>query len=316
MKILFVAAVQMICQDGQVPANLEHASELTMKAVQDGAQLVLFPEFMSQGYRLTPDLWDSAEPFHGTTVNWLCESARKYNIYIGSSFLEAKNGHFLNTFALAEPSGNIAGAVRKRHPSLWEAYFFRGSCGPQFIETEIGRIGVGICFDNHTFDVASAIASSQIDLMLMPHSYCTPTIPTKTISQADIERLNDLPRRVGHLYNNWFGVPVVMCNKSGPWNSPVPNTILGIPHDFRFSGRSLIIDSDGSVCVELGEEESTGVSRITLEPDFKKMSVVPKYSRYIYPGPVGREIIRLMEWHGSLSYNYSKLRKQKAKEYE
>jgi len=202
-----------------VTTNLEHASELTLQAVQLGAQLILFPEFMSLGYRLTTEVWDSAEPFHGPTTTWLCATARKHNIYIGSSFLEAKGGHFLNTFALAEPSGKIVGSVSKRHPSMWEAYFFKGSSGPQFIETEIGRIGVGICFDNHNYDVASEIASNHIDLMLMPHSYCTPTIPTRTISEEDIERLNDLPDRVAHIYNEWFGVPVVMCNKSGSWNS-------------------------------------------------------------------------------------------------
>jgi len=312
MRSLIVAAVQMICQDGLVTTNLEHASELSLQAVQRGAQLILFPEFMSQGYLLTTELWDSAEPFQGPTTSWLCATARRHNIYIGSTFLEVKDGHFLNTFVLAEPSGKIAGAVHKRHPSLWEAYFFKGSCGQQFVETEIGRIGVGICFDNHTYDVASAIAASKIDLMLMPHSYCTPTLPTKTVSLSDIERLNDLPCRVGHLYNSMFGIPVVMCNKSGPWNSPVPNTILGIPQNFRFSGRSLILDSDGSICFELGEEESIAVGKVYLKPDLKQMSVVPKYSRYIYPGPLGREIIRLIEWRGSLNYKYSNLRKQKA----
>lgn len=42
----------------------------------------------------------------------------------------------------------------------------------------------------------------------------------------------------------------------------------------------------------------------------------PKYSRYIYPGSPDREIIRLMEWRGSLSYTFSKLRKTKAESYQ
>lgn len=51
----------VILKDGQVHSNLEHASEFTLQAVQRDAQLVLFPEFMSQGYCLTEALWDSAE---------------------------------------------------------------------------------------------------------------------------------------------------------------------------------------------------------------------------------------------------------------
>jgi len=315
MKTIIAATAQITCKDGNITSNLEHAAELVIQGCKMGAQLILFPEFTSQGYRLSPEIWDSAEPFDGPTTQWLRDTARSHNLYIGSSFLEAKNGHFFNTFALAEPSGKISGKVHKRQPSMWEAYFFKGEKGPQFIDTDIGRIGVGICFDNHTFELASAIKASQVDLMLMPHSYCTPTIETKMTSNADIIRLNGLPVRVAKLYNEWFGVPVVMCNKSGPWDSPVPNTILGVPKNFRFSGRSVIIDSNGTAISEMGDEESIAVGKILLDPSLKKLSAIPKYSRYIYPGPAGREIIRLMEWRGSLSYRLSKLRKQKAADF-
>jgi N-carbamoylputrescine amidase len=312
VKTLILAAAQMVCQEGNVSANLEHASTLAQLASQQGAQLLLFPEFMPQGYLLTYALWDAAEPFNGPTTRWLTETARTLGVYVGTSFLEAKNGHFLNTFALVEPSGKVVGAVRKRNPSLWEAYFFKGARGAPYLETDLGRIGVGICFDNHTYEVASAIAASNIDLMLMPHSYCTPTRPTKTTSRADIDRLNSLPGRVARLYNEWFGVPVLMCNKSGEWNSPVPDRLLGTPKDFRFSGRSILLNADRTVRGELGDEEAILVGSVTLDPASKKQTQPPKYSRYIYPGSPGREILRLMEWRGSLSYSFSKLRKEKA----
>lgn len=195
---------------------------------------------------------------------------------------------------------------------MWEAFFFKGKRGAPYIDTDLGRIGVGICFDNHTYEVARAIADSAIDLMLMPHSYCTPTQPTRMTSQADINRLNSLPGRVARLYNEWFGAPVVMCNKSGAWDSPVPNTMLGSPKDFRFSGRSLILDSDRTVRGELGDEEAVLVGCVTLDPALKGRTRPPKHSRYIYPGPPGREIIRVMEWRGSLAYTLSKSRRDKA----
>lgn len=312
MKILIVANLQITSQDGNVYSNLEHASELVLQAVRTDAQLILCPELMSSGYRLTTEIWDAAELFEGPTTHWLRETARKHNVYIGSSFLEAFNGHFYNTFALAGPSGKIAGTVRKRQPSMWEAYFFKGEKGQQYIDTEIGRIGVGICFDNHTYKVAKAINKSCVDIMLMPHSYCTPTLENSTTSLADINRLNELPGRVARLYNQWFRIPVLMCNRSGIWNSPVPDTLLGTPKNFQFSGGSVIIDSDGKVRSELGEKESIGIAGITLNPSVKRTHRIPKYSRYIYPGPIGREIIRIMEWRGSLSYRSSKLRKVKA----
>jgi hypothetical protein len=41
--------------------------------------------------------------------------------------------------------------------------------------------------------------------------------------------MNGLPGSVARLYNGWFGAPVLMCNKSGEWDSPVPDTTLGVP---------------------------------------------------------------------------------------
>lgn len=38
--------------------NLARASDFVREVAKQGAQLVLFPEFMPQGYRLTPELWE------------------------------------------------------------------------------------------------------------------------------------------------------------------------------------------------------------------------------------------------------------------
>jgi N-carbamoylputrescine amidase len=262
---------------------------------------------------LTSDIWNSAETFDGPTTNWLCSTARGLSIYVGTSFLESKGGHFLNTFVLADPSGKIAGVVRKRYPSMWEAWFFKGFTGDHAFETDLGRVGVGICFDNHTYNVASAISNANPDIVLMPHSYCTPTIPDKLISYEDIDRLKTLPVKVAHLYNGFLGVPIIMCNKSGKWDSPVPNKIFGSPKDFAFSGKSVIIDADGTCLSELDDSEKIGYGCITIDPTLKNRGTIPKYSRYIYPGPSGREIIRLMEFQGYLNYRFSRLRKQKAR---
>jgi len=312
MNTIRVAVAQMTCLDGQIDANLAHASKLAIEAKKGEAELILFPEFMTQGYRLTTEIWDSAEPFNGPTTSWLCATAKELGVYIGTSFLEASKGHFLNTFAVANPSGKMAGIVRKRYPSMWEAYFFKGLPGEHTFETDFGRVGVGICFDNHTYRVASILAKSNPAIILMPHSFCTPTVPTKLMPKTDIDRLNNLPRQVAQQYNSIFGVPVLMCNKTGSWNSPVPNKLLGTPRDYSFPGRSIILDANGTPVVELGNVECVGVGQVTLITDLPIRKPIPKHSRYIYPGPIGREIIRLMELQGKLSYTLNKERKKMA----
>lgn len=57
MKHVRVAAIQMESTDGALQANLARATRLVEHAAGQVAQLVLLPELMPTGYRLTQDLW-------------------------------------------------------------------------------------------------------------------------------------------------------------------------------------------------------------------------------------------------------------------
>jgi hypothetical protein len=76
-----------------------------------------------------------------------------------------------------------------------------------------------------------------------------------------------------------------------------------------------LLAADGTLRGELGDEEAVLIGTVTLDPALKKQTRPPKYSRYIYPGSPGREIIRLIEWRGSLLYTFNKVRKAKALTY-
>ena len=305
---LTAAAVQMTSQDGNMQENLNRAETSLKSAAEQGATLIVFPEFMTQGYRLTRELWDCAEPMDGSTVAWLKRVAKQYGVYVGTSFLERAGKRYYNTFALAGPGGTIAGWVRKRNPSIWEAYFFQGYRGKQYIDTPLGRIGVGICFDNHTYEVGKEIANSNVDIMLMPHSYCIPSTTNQMVTREDLDRLSGLPSSVARLYNGLFGIPVVLVNKSGAWDSPLPTNLLPKMEGYAFTGRSCIIRADGSVASELDDAEGIALSEVLLNPAAKKQGVVPKYSRYLYPGPAGREITRVLELFGKISYRVHRKR--------
>lgn len=68
MKKLIASVAQISCIESEVENNLAHASELVLAAHERKTELLLFPEFMSQGYRLTEEIWNSAEPFDGPTI--------------------------------------------------------------------------------------------------------------------------------------------------------------------------------------------------------------------------------------------------------
>jgi N-carbamoylputrescine amidase len=262
-KQLRVAAVQIECQPGQVQANLAHASRLVEEAAQRGAQLVLLPELMPSGYLLTEEIWDYAEPFNGPTVAWLKALAERWGIYLGTSFLEAEGEDFYNAFALATPAGEIAGRVRKSPPASLEAYFYRAGNDPHVIETDIGRIGVGICYENLRFERLNDLYEAAVDLVLQPAAAGR----LKPIVPGDIKRFDRTIRRCAPHYARVLGVPVILADRAGPLYTKLPG---GFP-DFNssFPGLSMIVDAGGSIKAELGEEEGVIVADVQLDPDLK-----------------------------------------------
>jgi N-carbamoylputrescine amidase len=255
--------VQVECQPGQVQANLDHASHFVEEAAQHGAQLVLLPELMPSGYLLTEEIWNYAEPFNGPTVAWLKALAERLEIYLGTTFLEAEGEDFYNTFALATPGGEIAGRVRKSPPASLEAYFYRAGNDPHVLETDVGRIGIGICYENLLFERLNDLYEAAVDLVLQPAAAgrLKPLVP------GDIKRFDRTIRRCAPHYARMLGVPVILADRTGPLCTKLPG---GFP-EFRssFPGLSMIVDAHGSIKAELGKEEGIIVADVQLDPGLK-----------------------------------------------
>ena len=309
-RTIRVAAVQMVSENGCVAANLAHATPLIEQAGKDGAELVLLPEFMPTGYYLGEDIWLAAEPAEGPTVMWLKNNSKRLGIWLGTSFLEADGKDFFNTFVLTDPLGEVLGRVRKQTPAIWEAYFFRGESGSHAIDTTLGKVGVGICFDNQTADVAAILSKQSVDLVLMPHSY---PVPAGSSGMFRKERMIRNLEMIAPLYASLLGVPVVLANKCGPWESPIPGPPLGKTTGSRFPGLSTIVDSDSSVKARLGDEEGVIVADVMTDPARKRHAVPPRYGRYVLPGPPQRTLVRLIEGMGRLRYGLSSTRRSRAR---
>ncbi len=307
-----VAAVQMPSENGCVAVNLAHATPLIEHARQEGADLILLPEFMPTGYFLGEDIWDAAERAEGPTVNWLKHNSGRLGVWLGTSFLEVDGEDFFNTFVLTDPLGEVSGRVRKQTPAIWEAYFFRGESGSHTIDTELAKVGVSICFDSQTAKVAEILSKQSIDIVLMPHSY---PVPVASSGMFRKERMIAYYELITSLYASLLGVPILLANKCGPWESPIPGPQLVKTTGGSFPGHSTIVDSDGTIKARLGDEEGTIVADVTCDPAQKKHLVIPHYGRYVYPGPTRRAILRLIERMGWLSYKLSSTRKSKARAY-
>jgi len=298
-RIVRVAAVQMESKNGLVEANLKHATPLVEQAAKAGAKVILLPEFMPVGYIFSTAIWDGAEPKHGPTVQWLRETSKKFGVWIGTSFLEADGKDFFNTFVLATPDGGEAGRVRKQTPAIFEAFYTKSGLGPHILETELGKIGVGICYENQLTYIPEIMQGQSTDILLMPHSFPK--------AGQIIMSLKDLAVRYARL----LGIPTIVCNKSGPWRSPYPGLPFYITNS-HFPGLSTIADSDGSVKAQLGGEENVIVADVTLDPSRKTNKVAPCSGRWAWRGPWLRDSARVIEAVGRLWYSLSSERKRKA----
>lgn len=308
-KSLRVAAIQMNCIPGQVQSNLRHAEKWIAEAAQKGARLVLLPELMTTGYMTTEAIWDFAETSGGASVTWLLTTARSHAIHLGFSFLEAEGEDFYNAFVLANPDGKLAGRVRKNPPASIEAYFYKAGSDRHVIETDLGRIGIGICYENLLYKQMCFLHDAQVDLVLWPSAAGRP----KPFIPGDIRRFDQMLLNSRRVFAGALGVPVVMANRTGPLETELPAPFPYLKS--RFPGLSFIADSDGSVKAELGEEEGVIVADVHIDRQAVLAQEPKKYgSMWGIPVPWYAFVWPLSQRMGEKAYAKNPRRKKRAAE--
>jgi N-carbamoylputrescine amidase len=311
-RTLGVAAVQTPAA-GSVPSGLERATPLVHRAADQAAELVLLPELMAVRYVFTEEMWESAEPAHGLTVEWLNDTARSLRIWLGTSFLEAEGEDFYNTFVLAGPTGDEAGRVRKQTPAMYEPWVFRGEAGSHVIRTPIGVIGIGICNDNHRSYLPALLQRGGADIVLMPHCWPLPTKSGGAVSERDIARWHEIQSGLAPRYARLLGIPAVFVNKVGPYDSPAPVRWLPASSGMEFPGHATIADSDGAVVGELGDTEGVVTASITLDPTRKVHDTPRTYGSYVYPAGAAGRLVLPPAWLFGRAYALNRERQRQAR---
>jgi N-carbamoylputrescine amidase len=272
-----VAAVQVASHAGAVVANLARAEPWVVEAARGGAKLVLCPEFLASGYVYDEVLWSSAERRGGPTEAWLSRLSSAHRIHVGASYLEAEGDDFYNTFALAAPDGSIAGRVRKESLPGFESWFFRSSDESKVLDTELGRLAVGICQDSHTASFFRRVRRDGPDLILMPHS-----APLLT---AGAELARESLREIAPFYARTFGVPVVLANKAHtPSQTPLPG-LPGFRVRFSFAGLSSVCSAGGGIVDRLADGEGIAIGDVLVDPTNKLVPELPADGYWSHPPP-------------------------------
>lgn len=148
-----IALAQISCKRGDKAENTRKIEREVMEAKQQGAELVIFPELSVTGYTMRDQIYELAEtiPGHSTTViEELAKRTGTYIVFGMPELSEKTQATIYNTAVLVGPDGFI-GKYRKMylptHSVFEEKRYFRPGYQTPVFETELGKIGLIICYD-------------------------------------------------------------------------------------------------------------------------------------------------------------------------
>jgi N-carbamoylputrescine amidase len=171
-----VGLIQLSCSPDP-DANLQTAVQRVREAGRNGAQVICLPELFRTQYfcqREDTALFDLAETIPGPTTEAISKAALEIKAVVVTSVFEKRaRGLYHNTAVLIGSDGAIKGLYRKMHipddPLYYEKYYFTpGDLGFKAFDTEVGRIGTLVCWDQWYPEGARLTALQGAQILFYP----------------------------------------------------------------------------------------------------------------------------------------------------
>ncbi len=174
--VVNLALVQMSCTPSKAE-NVAKALARIAEAAEGGANVVCLQELFAGQYPCQSEdhaKFDEAEPIPGPTSEALAAAAKKHQVVIvGSLFERRAAGLYHNTAVVYERDGGTAGVYRKMHipddPLYYEKFYFTpGDLGFQSFDTQAGKVGVCVCWDQWYPEAARLTALTGAEMLFYP----------------------------------------------------------------------------------------------------------------------------------------------------
>ena len=176
MRNLTVAITQM-ASENDWQKNCDKAEALTREAVKQGANMVLLQELFDGDYfcieQHTRFFSQAHELDSHPTVQRFTALAKELGVVLPVSVFERAGTAHYNTTVIADADGTRLGFYRKSHipdgRGYQEKFYFSpGDTGFKVWDTAVGRIGLGICWDQWFPECARAMALMGAEILLYP----------------------------------------------------------------------------------------------------------------------------------------------------
>ncbi len=169
-------------------ATIGRTLEWIERAYNDGAKLVMFPEAFipayprelsfgckvgsrsDEGREVWLAFFDNAVEIPGPEVKALQEASRKYGVYLSIGVVEKQSGTLYCSQLMFSPEGKLLGKHRKIKPTASERIIWGEGDGTTLTtyETEIGKIGGLICWENYMPLARVAMYQKGVQIYLAP----------------------------------------------------------------------------------------------------------------------------------------------------
>ena len=252
-----VGLVQM-SMGAEPEANVEAALGHVREAAKRGANVICLPELFRAQYfcqREDTNLFELAEPIPGRTTERIGDVARETKtVVIASLFERRAPGLYHNTAVTFNPAGEIASVYRKMHipddPLYYEKYYFTpGDLGFKALDTEFGRIGTLVCWDQWYPEGARLTALQGAQVLFYPTAIGWHPSEKEEFGPAQYDAWQTVQR--GHAIAN--GVYVAGVNRVGHENGDVQGDRAEGP-GLQFWGGSFLADPFGRVIAKASHE--------------------------------------------------------------
>lgn len=159
-----VAVAQISCSVGDVDANVRKIRDFSVRARENGAELIVFPEVADTGYSM-PVVQKCAQPWTTGAVPALQRIAKDLSVAIISGVSERDGDVIYNSQIFVEANGEIAGSYRKTHlftgGSMGEDKCFLPGDELRSFQLNGFRLGLSICYDLRFPEVYRVLAVEQ-----------------------------------------------------------------------------------------------------------------------------------------------------------
>jgi nitrilase len=262
--MLKVAVAQVGSVLFDTAATVLRVKGICEEAASGGVRLVVFPEALLGGYPKGLDFgavvgsrseagktmflryFKGAVACPGLETEMLAEWTRRLGLHIVIGVIERDGGTLYCTSLLFSPEG-LVGKHRKLMPTAMERLIWGMGDGStmQVVETEIGRIGMAICWENYMPLYRQHLYEQGVQL------WCAPTVDVREMWRTSMR----------HIAYEGRCFVLSACQKTAKEDWPEDLRGVGVP----IEGRSLIVSPYGDVLAGPMEETGLAVAEIDMD---------------------------------------------------